>query len=356
MAPEGLRRRRAAAQLLQPRTAHPPVEIVRALLAVQAQDLGAARLALRARAKDLSAAAVDAALTSERSLVVAWLARGTLHLVAADDHGWLLGLTAPAQEAGARRRLGQLGVSPDQAERAVRVVEQALAADGPQTRAELAGRLKAARLPAQGQAVPHLLAVAARRGLTVLGPVREDGAQAFALTRDWLGAAPALPLVGERRDAALAGWPTAGWRRTGRRAPPTSQLGRAWRCATRAPGWPGWPAGRQAATSSTSNATGVRRGGSPLGCSAPSTPTCWAGRTAPSPSRPSTRRPCTPVAASCARSPRPTGRSWAPGRCAAGAATSPSAWSRSPSRRRRCAGRSPRRRLDRFEGAPQRFG
>ena len=119
MAPHVLRRRRAAAQLLHPRTARPAADLVRALLAVQAQDLRAARLALRARSANLTAAAIDAALTSERSLVVAWLARGTLHLVAAEDHAWLLGLTAPAQDASARRRLAQLGVTPDRAERAV---------------------------------------------------------------------------------------------------------------------------------------------------------------------------------------------------------------------------------------------
>ena len=32
--------------------------------------------------------------------------------------------------------------------------------------------------------------LAALRGVAVLGPLREDGAHAFALTRDWLGAAP----------------------------------------------------------------------------------------------------------------------------------------------------------------------
>lgn len=61
---------------------------------MQAQDLRAARLALRARGDGLTAASVDAALTAERSLVVGWLGRGTLHLVSRDDYPWLLGLTA----------------------------------------------------------------------------------------------------------------------------------------------------------------------------------------------------------------------------------------------------------------------
>jgi len=85
----------------------------------------------------------------------------------------------------------------------VAIVERALAADGPLARAELAERIAAAGIPAEGQATPHLLALAARRGVVVLGPVR-DGERCFALTRDWLGAVPTVPLEGDARDTALA--------------------------------------------------------------------------------------------------------------------------------------------------------
>ena len=91
--------------------------------------------------------------------------RGTLHLVAREDHAWLLGLTAPRQEAGGARRLAQEGVTPGDAERAVAVVERALADDGPLTRAELGARIAAAGVRSEGQALPHLLALAARRGI-----------------------------------------------------------------------------------------------------------------------------------------------------------------------------------------------
>ncbi|HEX2103129.1 MAG TPA: winged helix DNA-binding domain-containing protein [Solirubrobacteraceae bacterium] len=198
-----LRGRRAAAQLLHRPAGLGAADVVRALLAVQAQHARAARLALRARTEGLTAAAVDAALSDERSLVAGWLARGTLHLVASEDYAWLLGLTAPGRVAGSERRLRQEGVSAADAERAVAIVERALEADGPLTRAQLAERLGAAGIRTAGQATPHLLGLAARRGVAVLGPVR-DGERAFALTRDWLGAAPELPLTAERRDAALA--------------------------------------------------------------------------------------------------------------------------------------------------------
>jgi winged helix DNA-binding protein len=167
-------------------------EVVGRLLAVPAQDLRAARLAVRARTIGLAAADVDAALTADRSVVVAWLGRGTLHLARAEDHAWLLALTAPPRLAANRRRLGQEGVSPGDAERAVGIVERALAAEGPLTRPELAARIAGHGIRAEGQATPHLLMLAALRGVVVLGPVR-DGTQAFALAHDWLGAAAGPP-------------------------------------------------------------------------------------------------------------------------------------------------------------------
>jgi hypothetical protein len=173
------------------------------LLAVQAQDLRATRLALRARGKGLSSATVDRALTAERELAVGWLCRGTLHLVRSEDYPWLLGLTARSQAARSRRRLGQEGVSADDADRAVATIERALATDGPLGRPELAERVAARSIRTKGQAMPHLLNLAAVRGAAVLGPVKE-GKQLFVLAHDWLGTAPRCELTGPDRERALA--------------------------------------------------------------------------------------------------------------------------------------------------------
>src|SRR4051812_29116680 len=97
--------------------ARDPVAVARRLLSVQAQDPRGARLAVRARSTGLTAADVDRALTDDRSLVVSWLNRGTLHLVASEDYPWLHALTTPAIATGNLRRLEQEGVSPDAAER-----------------------------------------------------------------------------------------------------------------------------------------------------------------------------------------------------------------------------------------------
>jgi Winged helix DNA-binding domain len=191
-----LRRRRSAAQLLAGSPRLDPPGGVRRLLAVQSQDLRAARLALRARGAAAAAGEVDAALTEDRSLVVAWLMRGTLHLVAREDYGWLHALTAPLSVATSRRRLAQLGGDAD---KGVPRIVQALTEDGPLTRTAIGERLAAAGIRTEGQILPHLLGLAAAEGSAVLGPVR-DGTQSFALRRDWLGPARAAPA----RDAALA--------------------------------------------------------------------------------------------------------------------------------------------------------
>ncbi|MGN6793588.1 MAG: DNA glycosylase AlkZ-like family protein, partial [Streptosporangiaceae bacterium] len=86
---------RCAAQLLSGSPAATPVDAVTRLLAIQGQDPRGTRLAIRARTAALTAADVDRALTEDRSLLITWLNRGTLHLVAADDYWWLQPLTTP---------------------------------------------------------------------------------------------------------------------------------------------------------------------------------------------------------------------------------------------------------------------
>jgi hypothetical protein len=139
----------------------------------------------------LTAGHVDQALTADGSLVVGWLGRGTLHMVRSQDYWWLHALTSPPRSTGNARRLRQLGVSPAAAERALVVMQRHLASEGPLTRPQLAERLAAENLPTAGQAMPHLLSLAALRGLTLLGPVRGTR-QAFVLAADWIGRAPVI--------------------------------------------------------------------------------------------------------------------------------------------------------------------
>jgi DNA glycosylase AlkZ-like len=200
--PPPLAAQRLGAQLLSGAPARSVTGVTGHLLAIQAQDPRGARLAVRARTSGLLAADVDRALTAERSVVVSWLNRGTLHLVLAEDYWWLHELTTPQLLTSNARRLAQEGVTPGDAERGVRVIERALASDGPLTRPQLRDRVAAAGVRTLGQAIVHLFALATFRGLIVRGPMR-GREQAFVLVRDWLGAPPA-PIGRDRALAMLA--------------------------------------------------------------------------------------------------------------------------------------------------------
>lgn len=192
---------RFAAQLLAGKPARDPLTVAERLLAIQGQDPRGARLAIRARTTGLTSADVDRALTEDRSLVITWLNRGTLHLVRSEDFPWLHLLTSPLVVSGNSRRLRQEGVTAAAAERGVALITRSLADDGPQTRQELGRRLAAVRVRTEGQALVHLLLLASLRGLIVGGPM-VGARQAFALTSDWLGTPK--PIVRERALAELA--------------------------------------------------------------------------------------------------------------------------------------------------------
>jgi hypothetical protein len=192
-------RERLTAQLLAGPPASDPVAVAERLLAVQGQDPQGVRLAIRSRTKGLSAGDVNRALTDDRSLVITWLNRGTLHLVRREDYPWLHALTTPPLFTASSRRLSQEGVSRDAAERGLAVIERSLGEEGSLTRKQLGERLAAAGVPAEGQALLHMLMLASLRGLAVRGPVVRGREQAYVLVRDWLG--PPKPVD---HDAALA--------------------------------------------------------------------------------------------------------------------------------------------------------
>jgi hypothetical protein len=189
---------RLTAQLLAGTPATSPEAVAQRLLAIQGQDRRGACLAIRARSEGLTAADVDRALTGDRTLLITWLNRGTLHLVRSEDYPWLQALTTPPLFTANARRLVQEGVDPRASDRGVAAIERALAEEGPLTREQLRDRIAAAGVRAEGQALVHLLMLACLRGIAVRGPT--IGAKhAYALVRDWLGEPSPVD-----RDSALA--------------------------------------------------------------------------------------------------------------------------------------------------------
>src|SRR5690242_8768057 len=69
--------------------------LVKDLCGIQAQDMRAAPLALRVRSAGLTVADVEHARVQGRSVIRTWGQRGTLHLLATQDVGWLLPLLGP---------------------------------------------------------------------------------------------------------------------------------------------------------------------------------------------------------------------------------------------------------------------
>src|SRR5260221_5331837 len=86
------------------------VQIVKEMCGIQAQEASAATLAVRVRSTALVATDVERARVEERTVIRTWGPRGTLHLLATEDLGWLLPLLGPVFVAGDRRPRERVGV------------------------------------------------------------------------------------------------------------------------------------------------------------------------------------------------------------------------------------------------------
>jgi hypothetical protein len=188
-----LRLLRMRAQRLLGRRPRDVGEVVRGVGGLQAQDTPASRLAVRVRGAGLDEAAVRRACNRDRSVVRTWVMRGTLHMVAAEDAGWLVGLLGPVFAVGNRRRRLQLGLDDRLCERALEVLPAVLAG-GSLSRAELVRGLaaKGVRIDPSGQAPAHLVGLAAMRGLICRGPDLGGDEASYVLLEDWVGAGRAL--------------------------------------------------------------------------------------------------------------------------------------------------------------------
>lgn len=157
-----------------------PVDVVRHLAAVQAQDEGGALASVALRCggtRDAVRAAFDAG-----HLARSWPMRGTLHTVLAEDLPWMLELMTARPRAAAAKRRWQLDLDEDDVVRARGLAEAALAGTA-LTRAELLAVWDAAGLaPTNGRGY-HLIVELAQRGVLCLGPYR-GAEQCFVLVAE----------------------------------------------------------------------------------------------------------------------------------------------------------------------------
>jgi hypothetical protein len=209
---------RMGSQWLADRPGRTVAAVAAHLCGLQAQDTAAARLAVRARSATLTADAVRRA-GADGSVVRTWLMRGTLHLVAATDVRWLVGLFGDRNRRAGGRRRAQLGLDDAVCTRALGVIADVLA-DGPLPRAALVERVIASGLPVDpsGQAPAHLMAYAANSGLVCRGPDLDGDEPGYVLLDPWVAGskAPDDPLAeltrrylgafGPAGPADLAAW------------------------------------------------------------------------------------------------------------------------------------------------------
>src|ERR1700730_10617223 len=127
---EQVRALRLRAQRLAPQQAGATTsiaQIVREMCGIQAQDASAAALAVRVRSVGLVAADVERARVQERAITRTWGQRGTLHLLATEDLGWLLPLLGPIFIAGDQRRRAELGLDEETCMRGIRIMRNMFA-------------------------------------------------------------------------------------------------------------------------------------------------------------------------------------------------------------------------------------
>lgn len=177
-----------------------PADAARHLLAVQAQEFWAGRWALAARSAGAPTLRQIDRLFDRGVLVRAWTQRGTLHVVPAEDLGWMLQVTGERQLKAAAPRYRELGLGAEEHARVERAVMSALAGGNELTRAELFALVDSAGIDPAGQRGVHAVQHLALRGLICQGPVvHREGAvareQRFVRVDEWTasGASPADP-------------------------------------------------------------------------------------------------------------------------------------------------------------------
>ncbi|WP_454084726.1 DNA glycosylase AlkZ-like family protein [Georgenia sp. Marseille-Q6866] len=188
--------------------------VVRGLLAVQGENRQQAGWAVACRTVRPRAAELDALLAAG-DVVRTHVLRPTWHLVAAEDIGWLLELTAPRVRPVVLRQLTELhGWGPAELERAATVVCEALAAQPDQDRGQLGAALAERGLAASGQVLMLLLGLLELDRLVCSGRERE-GTHTYALFGDRVTASRRLD-----REEALA---ELAWRYVAGHGPATAR-------------------------------------------------------------------------------------------------------------------------------------
>ncbi|AMB58460.1 winged helix DNA-binding domain-containing protein [Microterricola viridarii] len=175
---------RARAQGLFPADAAAPAAVVGSLLALQAQDLAAAKWAIGVRSPGSTLAGLDAAIDAGE-IVRSWPMRGTLHFVPGEDLGWMQQCTTARLLAQARPTHEAQGLTSAVHERARELAVEALSGGQSLTRAAFQDMLERNGISTAGNRGYHLIWFLAQTGTLCWGPTAGN-AQALVLLDEWV--------------------------------------------------------------------------------------------------------------------------------------------------------------------------
>lgn len=169
------------------------------LLALQGQDWHGSRWALGVRAPGTTDDDVLAAFDSG-ALVRSWPMRGTIHVLAAEDIGWMQAAMGHRVLSGAAKRRQQLGLDDDTLARMTEVAIERLTGGRSLSRDELAAAWSEAGIGDPEKGVGpwryHVIWWLCQNGIAVAGPVRDGTAGAgsgvpeprLVLAEEWIAA------------------------------------------------------------------------------------------------------------------------------------------------------------------------
>lgn len=193
MTPIDIAYRRLHHQRLEGRPLAAPVEVVRWLGAVQAQDYGPAKWSVGERSRGTVDADVDRAM-AEGAILRTHMLRPTWHFVLPEDIRWMQALTAPRVHAQNACYYRQTGLDDGVRTTARRLMVDALRGGSHLTRRELAAVLQRGGIAAKGLGLVYVLMDAELDCVICSGPLEgrqhtyalldERAPHARTLTRD----------------------------------------------------------------------------------------------------------------------------------------------------------------------------
>jgi hypothetical protein len=190
-------RERLANQFLTGPALSGPIEVVRRLGAVQAQDYHGAKWAVGIRTKSATDADVEAAV-ARGDILRTHVLRPTWHFVLPEDIRWMLALTGPRIKQAMASYNKKMGLTPAVFKRSSAVIEKALRDGAHLTRSEIGEILRRNRVrETSGTRLAHMMMQAELDAIVCSGPVR---AKQFTYGLLDLRAPPVAPID---RDEAL---------------------------------------------------------------------------------------------------------------------------------------------------------